>query len=53
MEGDLETVAAKASEASAQIGAGALPKAHEILEHVRDAMGGLHERNGIISSQTE
>lgn len=33
--------------ASADVGAGALPEAHEALEGIRDEVGALHERNGI------
>lgn len=36
-----------ASEAQAQIDAGALPDAHETLEGVREVFSGLHIRNGV------
>jgi hypothetical protein len=45
----LDDVAARAAKAKEEIAAGELPKAHETLEGVRDAVGGLHERNGIVS----
>ena len=42
-------VQAQIDAASAAITAGALPKAHEALEAVRAQIGGLHERNGIVT----
>lgn len=41
-------VAALAAAADREIAAGDLPKAHETLEGIRDAIGDLHARNGII-----
>lgn len=44
----LKTVAAIADKANAEIAAGKLTEAHETLEAIRDEIGGLHARNGII-----
>ena len=45
----LTAVAALADSAAAEAAAGKLPEAHETLEGIRDQIGGLHERNGLIS----
>ncbi len=44
----LAKVAAIADKAANEVAAGELPKAHETLEAIRFAVGGLHERNGIV-----
>ncbi len=44
----LAKVAAIADAAAQEVAAGDLPKAHETLEAIRFAIGGLHERNGVI-----
>lgn len=44
----LKTVATIADKANAEIAAGKLAEAHETLEAIRDEIGGLHARNGII-----
>lgn len=45
----LADVSATAAAAASEIKAGDLVKAHDTLEAVRDAIGGLHARNGIIA----
>ena len=45
----LDVVSATLDKASAEIDGGALPAAHATLEAIREAISGLHERNGIIS----
>lgn len=45
----LERVGAIAEVAAEQVAAGALPEAHETLEAIRDEVGGLRERNGIVT----
>lgn len=37
-----------AGKAAQEVGAGKLTEAHEVLEAIRDEIGGLHERNGIV-----
>lgn len=44
----LTAVATIADKAAAEIAAGKLGEAHETLEAIRDEIGGLHARNGII-----
>jgi len=46
--GTLAGVAALADEAASQAADGKLAEAHETLEGIRDAIGGLHERNGLV-----
>lgn len=43
-----ETVTELAAKASEEVEANQLPEAHETLEGVRDAIGDLHVRNGIV-----
>ena len=45
----LDDVSATLVKAASEIDGGALPAAHATLEAVREAISGLHERNGIIS----
>ena len=45
----LAKVSAVIEAAAAQTTAGKLAEAHETLEAVRDQIGGLHERNGVIA----
>lgn len=45
----VSSIAAIAEAAAKDVEAGALPKAHETLEAIRDEIGALHERNGIVS----
>jgi len=45
----LDEVSATLSKAASEIDGGALPAAHATLEEVREAISGLHERNGITS----
>ncbi len=47
--GTLAKVAAIADTAATEVAAGDLPKAHETLEAIRDQIGGLHERNGLVA----
>jgi hypothetical protein len=44
----LATVAEIAGKAATEIGSGKLTEAHETLEAIRDQIGSLHERNGIV-----
>lgn len=44
----LKAVAAIADKAATEIGAGQLGPAHETLEAIRDEIGNLHDRNGIV-----
>ena len=44
----LAKVAAIADSAAEEVAAGKLPQAHETLEAIRDQIGGLHERNGLV-----
>jgi hypothetical protein len=44
----LATVATLLKEADGEVEKGRLPQAHEVLEKVRDQIGGLHLRNGIV-----
>lgn len=44
----LKAVTAIAAKASSEIGAGKLIEAHETLEAIRDQIGDLHARNGIV-----
>ena len=44
----LTKVAEIADDADSQVGEGKLAEAHETLEAIRDQIGSLHERNGII-----
>jgi len=44
----LAKVASIADTAATEVAAGKLPEAHETLEAIRFAVGGLHERNGIV-----
>ena len=45
----LDEVSATLAKAAAEIDGGALPAAHATLEDIREAISGLHQRNGIIS----
>lgn len=45
----LDDVSATLDKAASELDGGALPAAHATLEEVREAISGLHERNGIIS----
>lgn len=45
----LDEVSATVAKAASEIESGALPAAHITLEAVREAIAGLHERNGIVS----
>lgn len=42
------SVTAIVDKAAKDVEAGALPKAHETLEAIRDEIGALHERNGLV-----
>lgn len=44
----LKSVASIADKATGEIAAGKLAEAHETLEAIRDEIGGLHARNGIV-----
>jgi hypothetical protein len=44
----LDVVAKTAAKARAEVESGALTEAHETLEGIREAIGQLHERNGIV-----
>lgn len=46
--GTLARVGQIADEAAAEVAAGRLLEAHEKLEGIRDQIGGLHERNGVV-----
>jgi hypothetical protein len=46
--GTVDKVAAIAEEAATQVAGGDLPGAHETLEGIRDQIGDLHARNGLI-----
>lgn len=45
----MRAVADLASKASVAVAAGALPDAHETLEHIRDEIGGMHIRSGLFT----
>ena len=44
----LAKVATIADTAAAEVTSGKLPEAHETLEAIRDEIGGLHERSGLV-----
>lgn len=44
----LAKVSAIADAATAEVASGKLPQAHDTLEAIRDEIGGLHVRNGIV-----